>query len=87
MAVVNDAGGGAPVHTGPQPVKMPPLLCRTPHDWSRYSLEQIWGMVGRQSSVTGQVSADLWASILTLCRIVTLSPPPPTKPCGGHEGG
>jgi hypothetical protein len=47
---------------------MPPLLCRTPHDWSRYSLEQIWGMVGRQSSVTGQVSADLWASILTLCR-------------------
>jgi hypothetical protein len=39
-----------------------------PHDWSRYSLSQIWVMLAPQSQADGHVGALMWQQVEDMCR-------------------
>jgi hypothetical protein len=43
-------------------------VCPVPHDWSRYSLDQIAAMLRRQSPEAGQAAVTMWTAIETLCQ-------------------
>mgnify|MGYP001359434720 CR=1 FL=1 len=50
------------------PIRLGLPYCPNPHDWSRYSLNEIAAVLQRHSSATGWAGVAVWADIQSLCQ-------------------